>query len=275
MTDAPLADPSAVTSADAVAEHPAEPVVQAGHRPALVGILATVLAVWAIVPMALVHYREVVSFGFTEANAIFLMANSAMVAVLVLAASAATRGSRRLLTSAWMVTGFQALVQVGILVVQVVLGATLVLTLGTVADLICLGLVFAGLGVGRSAMGQGPTSQRTTAVVLIVGAAVLLQLTQMVMVGPSPLLLLRVVATVGIVAAAGLLGVPSASARYGAAGLLTLFVVSKVAELPWGARDAARAYLAYEIASGSAIVLGIAAAVLAVVTARQVSRPTG
>lgn len=143
----------------------------AGRGPALLGVLLIVVAMWMAVPQRLALPGHELNLGFTMNNAIFLVENSAMWATLLLAAGAAALRSKRLLLAAVIVVGVHLLFQVGTMVVQLALGATPDLILGTGFAILSLVTVVAGLLVAL--LVRSPRSARLVGLIIVlVGALV-------------------------------------------------------------------------------------------------------
>ncbi|WP_125775599.1 hypothetical protein [Antribacter gilvus] len=245
MTDAPIADPPALGTADDAPAAPCAPSAaetpstsaapgspDRAHRLALLGILALVVASWIIVPLAVFEESSRLDFGFTQSNVIYLVANIGISATILLAAGAVTLGSRGLLTAATALGGLNLLAQLGILVVQLVEGARPVLIQSTLVSSGVLALVVTGLVVGWAGL-RGPTTARVGALVLVAAAALALATVPYLYsrhLDNLPLVAVVYSIAGGVlgVVAAGLLGLPNAKTRWVAVGLLAYFVAAGI-----------------------------------------------
>ena len=251
----------------------------AGSGPALVGVVLIAVAMWLAVPQRLSIPGQELNLGFTLNNAIFVVENAAMWGTLLLAVGAAVLQSRRFLVASVVVVGAHLLVQVGTAVVQMVLGATPDLVLGTGFAILCLVTVGAGLLVAL--LLRNPRQARLIGLVVAAGAVmhallsnVLLTLISLQAYGGAPAgllgsLLIGVVQHVVLLAVVVLVGwSASVTRRIGAV------VAALVAVL--GGFGAIQAFgslgVAYSIFQILPSVLLLAAVVPAVIAARRVAQ---
>ena len=143
----------------------------AGRRPAALSILALALAAWMSVPLRLLIPGSELDLGFTMNNAVFVVENAAMAGTVLLAVGSVALRARRLLVAAAVVVGVHLLFQIGTAVVQLVLGARPDLILGTLAEILVLTVLAAG--VLLALLLRDPRSARRTGlIVALVGAVV-------------------------------------------------------------------------------------------------------
>lgn len=250
------------------------PTTDPGSKTALIGILLVALATWLAVPVVLWETGPNLDLGFTTNNVAYMFGRVALPATLVLAAGGATLGLRGLHHAAMVVTCAHILLQVVIGAVQLILGAHLPLTVGTMMEILVLGLALAGLVVARSAPLRGPTTQRWVALSLVTAAAaltILPELFEFALQGEVrylPFLLPGLALTIVVVLAASLLGFPQQWARFTAAGLLIVYSAWSLLILPWG-RELDADLIPWTVGTSVGTMLAVAAAVLAFAAARR------
>lgn len=146
-------------------------VPDAGRRPAALSILALTVAAWMAVPLRLLIPRSELDLGFTTNNVIFVVENAAMAGTVLLAVGSAALRARRLLIAAAVVVGAHLVLQAGTAVVQLALGARPDLLLGTLAEILVLGVVAAGVLLALF-LGDPRTARRAGVVVTLAGAVI-------------------------------------------------------------------------------------------------------
>ncbi|GAA2244870.1 hypothetical protein GCM10010413_55350 [Promicromonospora sukumoe] len=146
-------------------------VPDAGRRPAALSILALTVAAWMAVPLRLLIPGSELDLGFTTNNAVFVVENAAMAGTVLLAVGSAALRARRVLIAATVAVGAHLLLQVGTAGVQLVLGARPELLLGTLAEILVLGVVAAGVLLALF-LRDPRTARRAGVVVTLVGAVI-------------------------------------------------------------------------------------------------------
>ncbi|PUB28746.1 hypothetical protein C8K30_103167 [Promicromonospora sp. AC04] len=251
----------------------------AGRRPAALSILALALAAWMSVPMRLLIPGNELDLGFTMNNAVFVVENAAMVGTVVLAVGSAALRAGRLLVASAVVVGVHLLFQVGTAVVQLVLGARPDLILGTLAEILVLVVVAAGVLLAlllrdpRSARRTGLIVALVGAVVHILWTSVLLPLVSMLSYGDllpgivGSLLLSTLLGLLGV-AAAALCGWASPVARRIGAVLAAVVGAFGILAAAGSIGPLGGAYAAVQVLEG---LLVLSAVVFAVVAGRRLA----
>jgi hypothetical protein len=143
----------------------------AGRRPAALSVLVLAVAGWASVPLRLLIPGNELDFGFTMDNAIFVVENAAMTGTVVLGVGAAALRARRVLIGAIVVVGVHLLFQLGTAGVQLANGARPEPILGTLAAILVLGVVLAGVLLALL-LRTPSTARRAGLAVALAGAVV-------------------------------------------------------------------------------------------------------